>query len=103
MADFLNEFVKTVIGETIRENYPHIQHPALLCALVREAVSREGKLYVTIQVLKENGKADEAFPLIPYVRTELSLQAGETVVIGLLYGGCVPYILGRCLNDIGGS
>lgn len=100
MADFLNGFVKTVMDETIREDYPHIRHPALLYAQIKEVVSQGEQLYVTLQVLTEKGEADETFPLIPYVRTEISLQAGEIVVIGLLYGGCSPYILGRCLNDI---
>lgn len=100
MADFLNGFVKTVMDEVIQKDYPHIRHPALLYAQIKDTVSREGKLYVTLQVLTENGQVDETFPLIPHVRTELSLQAGNIAVIGLLYSGCTPYILGRCLDDI---
>lgn len=101
MADFLNEFVKTVMDDNIRENYPHVRQPALLVAEVKETMTLEDQPFVTLQILTEKGEADEAFPLLPYVRTEASLQAGDIVVIGLLYGGCTPYILGRYLDDIG--
>lgn len=99
MADFLNEFVKTVMDETIQTDYPHIRHPALLYAQVKEIMSQGGQSCVTLQVLTEMKEPDDRFPLLPCVRTGFDLQAGETVIIGLLYGGCVPYIFGRCLDD----
>lgn len=99
MADFLNGFVKTVLDETIKTEYPHIRHPALVYAKVTEVMTQGGIFYVTLQVLKEDTTKDEAFPLIPFVRTELEVQAGDIMIIGLLYGGCVPYILGRYHDD----
>lgn len=52
---------------------------------------------MTLRLLKENGETDEAFPAIPYIRTEQVLKKGDVVAVGLLYGQCRPYILGRCL------
>ena len=87
MAGFLDEFVKLTVNETIGTDYPHIRHPALY----------QAKVYVTLRLLKENGETDEAFPAIPYIRTEQVLKKGDVVAVGLLYGQCRPYILGRCL------
>lgn len=55
MADFLNEFVKTVMDDNIRENYPHVRHPALLTAEVKETMTLGDQPFVTLQILTEKG------------------------------------------------
>ena len=97
MAGFLDEFVKLTVNETIETDYPHIRHPALCQAKVMEGTVKDGASYVTLRLLKENGETDEAFPAIPYIRTEQVLKKGDVVAVGLLYGQGRPYILGRCL------
>lgn len=97
MAGFLDEFVKLTVNETIGTDYPHIRHPALYQAKVMEGTVKDGASYVTLRLLKENGETDEAFPAIPYIRTEQVLKKGDVVAVGLLYGQCRPYIPGRCL------
>lgn len=99
MSGFLDGYVKTTMEETLREEYPHIRHPALVKAKVTERMAKQGEAYVTLQVLTEDGEADGEFPLIPYVRTPLELKAGDTVIAGLLYGGCSLYVFGRCPDE----
>ena len=101
MADLLNGFVKNVMDETINNEYPHIRHPALVYAKVKETIQKDGISYGTIQVLQEDKTEDDTFPPFPYVRSELGIKTGDIVVIGLLYGGCIPYILGRCHDGSG--
>lgn len=86
MAGFLDEFVKLTVNETIGTDYPHIRHPALYQAKVMEGTVKDGASYVTLRLLKENGETDEAFPAIPYIRTEQVLKKGDVVAVGLYMG-----------------
>lgn len=94
MPDFLNGFVQSVLDETVKEQYPHIRYPALVCAKVKECMVKGNKNLVTLQILAENLEADKRFPLLPYIKTEIAVQINDIVVVGLLYGGCNPYVLG---------
>lgn len=94
MSDFLGGFVQSVLDETVKEQYPHIRYPSLVCAKVKECMVKESKNLVTLQILTESLEADKRFPLLPFIKTNLEVQINDIVVVGLLYGRCTPYVLG---------
>ena len=53
---------------------------------------------VTLQILDRDKQRDENYPPMPFVRTDLQVALNDIVVVGLLYGECLPYIVGRCLS-----
>ena len=53
---------------------------------------------VTLQILDKDLQKDINFPPMPFIRTELQVALNEIVVVGMLYGECQPYIVGRYLS-----
>jgi hypothetical protein len=79
----------------IQEKYPHMKHPAGLCARVTQSRESGGNYYCTLKILNEAMQEDNDFPEIPNVKTSVWLEKGDVAVILLLYGGNGIYILGR--------
>ena len=98
MGDMLKEFVKSSIENEIKENYPHIRHPAWMYAKVTEWRKEAELSVVTLQILDKDLQKDINFPPMPFIRTELQVALNEVVVVGMLYGECQPYIVGRYLS-----
>ena len=94
MADMLKGFVTQTIKNEIKENYPHLQYPS--CVRARVTVSATDTC--TLKIIDKNGEIDQRFPEIPFVKTELELNTGDVVVVVMLYGECIPYIIGRYLE-----
>ena len=98
MGDMLKEFVKSSIENEIKENYPHIRHSAWMYAKVTEWRKEAELSVVTLQILDKDLQKDINFPPMPFIRTELQVALNEIVVVGMLYGECQPYIVGRYLS-----
>lgn len=97
MSDMLKRFVEVELGEQIKQNYPHMQYPPVLYARVVTVKEKSEGLYViTLKILDKNKQADGRFPEVPGVITDISVEKGEIVAVVLLYGECIPYIIGRC-------
>ena len=95
MADMLRSFVRGEVQRQIREKYPYIQHPSGMCAKIVQVKANDGKYTYTLRMLDEFMNIDDNLPEIPDVNTELELKKGDTVAVLLLYGGNMPFILGR--------
>ena len=97
MSDMMKRFVGQELGNQIKENYPHIQHPPCLCAKVVAVERKGGNLYeATLRILDKSGQPDSHFPEVPKVTTDMPILKDEAVVVVLMYGECRPYIIGRC-------
>lgn len=95
MADMLQAFVKQEMDKQIQEKYPHIQHPSGMYANVVQVKKANDKYICTLKLLDRAMHADNDFPEIPDVKTNLEVKQGNIVVILLLYGGTAVFILGR--------
>lgn len=99
MADYLKAFIQETIGKTIREDYPHIQKPGIILGKVVDKKDNQTYRVLSLSILDKDKNEDPEYPLIPYVSTTLDVEPGEILVLGMLYGNCVPYVLGRYLDD----
>ena len=95
MAGLLEDFTRTAIEQEIKTNYPHIEHPAGIYARVVFATEDNGKYICVIRILDRSMNMDKSFPEIPGVKTDITITAGDTVAVLMLYGGNAFYILGR--------
>ena len=98
MGDMMKTFVDREIDEQIQTKYPHLRHPAGVCARIIKADDnnkQQGTYEYTIRILEENLHDDAQYPEIPGVVSALALKKNEVVVVLLLYGGTDVYILGR--------
>ena len=98
MGDMLKEFVKSTMENEIKERYPHIRYPAWMYARVTECRKESNSFVVTLQILDKNQQKDVNYPPLPFIRTDLQVVLNDIVVVGMLYGECLPYIVGRCLS-----
>lgn len=90
----LRAFVKQVIRDVIKTEYPHARRPACTAAKVIRA-SAEGKHYsYTLKPVDRNGQASSEMPEIPGVISEGVYEAGEKVAL-VYINGQSPYIIGR--------
>lgn len=94
MSDMLRTFVKKEMEKQVREKYPHMQHPSGMYAKVVGSKEINGRHQCTLKILDKDMNADNDFPAIPNVKTEIELKQGDVAVILLLYGSTV-FVLGR--------
>lgn len=95
MSDMLRTFVNKEMEKQIREKYPHMQHPSGMYANIIRIKESNGKYVCTLRILDEAMNADNDFPEIPDVETDIELKQGDTAAILLLYGGSSVFVLGR--------
>ena len=97
MGDMMKVFVDREIDGQIQQKYPHLRHPAGVCARIVAiaSASRAGNYEYTIRILDEGMNVDTQYPEIPGVVSALTLKKDEVVVVLFLYGGTDVYILGR--------
>ena len=95
MSGLLGDFTKSAIGQEIKTNYPHIEHPAGVYAKVVYVSEDNGKYTCVIRILDRSMNIDKSFPEIPGVKTDIKIHNGDTVILLMLYGGSAFYILGR--------
>ena len=94
MAD-IRMFVKKVVNELIKSDYPHLRLPAgCVAKITGKAAAGQGYVY-SIRILKKNGEEDDAIPEIPGVYDSASLEKGDVVAVVLLYGDLTPCIVRR--------
>lgn len=95
MSDMLRMFVNQALDQQLHEKYPHMQNPAGVYArIVRAQQVNETYMY-TIRILDEALNADENFPEVPCVRSDIEMKPGDVAVVLLLYGGRDVYVIGR--------
>lgn len=95
MSDMLRTFVKREMERQIHEKYPYMLHPPGMYAKVVRTKESNGKYVCTLRILDEAMNADNDFPEIPDVETDIELKQGDTAAILLLYGGSSVFVLGR--------
>lgn len=96
MANMMSEFVRQELENEIKEHYPHMRYPPCMRAKVVSVRTGSGTYTCTLKILDKNGQADNSFPEIPMVQTDIEVSRGDTVIVLLLYGECDPFILRRC-------
>ncbi len=94
MSDLLKGFVATEVKRRLQSDLPHLRHPVAVYAKVTGI--NQGS--VNLRILDKNKRVDKSYPEMPYVRTDLDLKYGDVVAAALLYGECIPYILGRVMG-----
>lgn len=95
MSDMLKGFVEQELHNQVKTNYPHIQYPASVYAEITH-IKEENNIYrCNLKILDKNKQLDSRFPEIPQVNTTLKVSSGDVVVVLLLYGECIPYIIGK--------
>lgn len=94
MPGDLEQFVVSVFHKTIAGSYPHLKLPGIVAAAVTSVQDLgNGWREYSIQILTESGSPDTSYPEIPNVRARLSVEQGQTVAVGLLYGKLSPALL----------
>lgn len=86
------EFIELEIKRLIMEKYAYLRRPSAVYARVTQRQNGS----VSLRILDKNKSVDEEYPEIPLVKTALELEKGDTVAVLLMYGECIPYIVGRC-------
>lgn len=90
----LREFVKQVVRDVIKTEYPHARRPACTAAKVIRA-KEKGKYYsYTLKPVDRNGQASLDMPEIPHVISDGVYDVGEKVAL-IYINGQSPYIIGR--------
>lgn len=82
----LEQYVHTVVDKKIQQQYPHIEMPSAVCALITKAQPTRERYMYSVKILDANRIVDERFPEIPGVMSELALDQGDIVAVLLLYG-----------------
>lgn len=94
MAGEMERFVRTTAKKLIDDTYPHVRLPAVVAALITTAQPlSDGWSEYSVQILEESGTPDSSYPEIPNVISRLSVEAGKTVAVALLYGMLSPVLI----------
>jgi hypothetical protein len=95
MSDMLKNAIAAGLKEEIKNTYPHLQYPTALLAEISRVDKEDEKYYCTLRILDKTKSRDTNFPEIPYVLSNIPFKKGDIAVVILLYGECIPYIIGR--------
>ncbi len=119
----LEQFVRTALKQVVAEEYPHLELPGVVCAVI-ESVKELPDTYevsglsvrlegggegngtytgaitghyyeYTVRITDRTGNADEHFPVIPGIRSKNQFLAGTLVAVGLLFGDLTPVLIGE--------
>ena len=114
----LEDFTKNVMKKIIEEDNPHLQHPAIVYAVVTSTTKlNETYLLDTlviantdagtsfqatltahwyeykVKIIDKFGNADSTYPEIPGIQSRLQIAVGATVAVGFAYGEVTPVII----------
>ncbi len=92
-----NYAVSNVVQQILSGQYPHIKYPA---AYYAQVVSRQqvGTAYVySLRLLSSALQVDNSVPVIPNVKSKLSVDVDDTVAVVLPYGQLAPFIVGEAV------
>ena len=120
MGKQLEQFVKKVVEDVLKQSYTHLASPAVLLARVSSVKAlpdtyelheldihndERGSSYgghivgrwreYTLTVVDRFGNEDGGFPTIPGVCSRVQLQEGALAAIALPYGDLTPVIIGE--------
>lgn len=96
MAKMLNEFVKNVVEEMIKAQYPHLRYPSVMYAEVVRCTASGAKYKATLRLADKAGRIRYDMAEIPAVVTNQEYQPGDFVVVAMPYGEISgPYIIGK--------
>lgn len=99
MGGMLKEMIENTLDELIDGKYPHLKNPQAVQASICQVEGiHEGRWKATLKILDKSGEVDLDYPEIPGVLTDMELQVGDIVTVVLLYGECIPYIVGRWME-----
>lgn len=94
MANSIEKTIVRIIQRVVRNDYPHIECPAGLCASIVDC-KEMGEFYeYTIRILDIEKQTDSKFSDIPKIRCKQGFELGQMVAVIFLYGK-EPYIIGR--------
>lgn len=96
MAD-LKTFVKNVVEEILKTKYPYMLHPAIAVGEVVSAVPAEEGYVYTVRVLQSDGEADNAYPEIPNVWSDVKYDVGSHIAVAFFDGTTKLYVMGRVI------
>ena len=95
MADLKN-FVKNVIHEVLKTDYPALTSASCEAGCVKRASGAEGRYIYTVRVLDANGREDPDRAELTGILSDQEYHEGDVVVL-LYVSGARPYIAGRWL------
>lgn len=93
----LEQFVKTTLKKLIAEDYPHLRLPSIVYASIAAARTLPDAApwhEYTLRVIDRNGNRLAQYPALPGVRSQLRLEVGAVVAVGLCNGELEPVIIG---------
>lgn len=97
MSD-IKTFVKNVIREVIKTDYPHARRPGIVTAKIKRSVMvGPGRNKYTVKILDLQGNEEMDVPEIPEIFSEGEYHENEVVVVGYV-NGILPCILGRWIQ-----
>lgn len=99
--DMLKNAVVKIVQDLLIKQYPHTQQPPSMYAMVTEVNSKKNYKEVAIRILDSDLSRDKNYPEIPGIRTELDIKEKDIVVVLMLYGQCLPHIVGRYADGTG--
>lgn len=98
MSD-IKTFVKNVVREVIKTEYPHARRPGIVRAKIKSSVQTgSGRNKYTLKILDLNGNEERDAPEIPEIFSNAEYHQGEIVVVGYV-NGILPCILGRWVSE----
>lgn len=91
----LKTFVKNMVHEVIKSDYPNARTPANVVAVVKDRKKVEGRYHYVLRILDAYGNEDQTIAEIPKVVSEQAYESGMKVVVANIRGLIQPYIIGR--------
>lgn len=91
----LKTFVKNMVHEVIKSDYPSARTPANAIAVVKDQKKIEDRYQYVLRILDAYGNEDQTIAEIPKVVSEQSYGLGTKVVVANIRGLIQPYIIGR--------
>lgn len=91
----LKTFVKNMVHEVIKSDYPSARTPANVVAVVKDQKKTADRYQYVLRILDAQGNEDQTIAEIPKVISDQAYEPGTKVVAANIRGLIQPYIIGR--------
>ena len=93
----LEQAIKTTVKRMLARDFPHLELPAALNAVVTKAQFIGDYYEYNLNILDKDGQVDDRFPEVPGVKSRLFVEVGRTVTVLLPYGELNPVIISEVI------
>jgi hypothetical protein len=93
----MESMIKSVIDNTLKNDYPHVLLPLAVYARVTKVQDQYTYYDHDIKILDESMNYNEDFPELPRVKSKVRYEVGTIVAVLLMYGQLNAFIVGEAV------